>query len=355
MIKKMLRKATNRAKHYFGAIYLLVYLFFPLGKKIYIIGSPTYTNIGDSAILLAERGFVRKAGIHRNRIKEITFREYYQHRRVVRKGVSSHQLILGLGGGNMGNQWKREEKFRYDLLKDFPENQVIIFPQTIHFIDIPSREEDERKSQRAYDGRKGLTIIAREKQSEQIMKSMYPHTRVMLCPDIVLHGTMEDFGIKPGKRRGVLMCIRKDEEKKVNDSIWREIQDHLEGIGKKTKKIDMYSDGHVSKQNRKRRVETKMKDFANAELVITDRLHAMIFSAITSTPCIVFSNNNHKILGTYDWISYLPYIQYVETAKEAIHFVPELLNMQDCEYNNRPLMPYYEAVENHMLNLYGKA
>ena len=38
-------------------------------------------------------------------------------------------------------------------------------------------------------------------------------------------------------------------------------------------------------------------------LVITDRLHGMILSYITKTPCIVFNNNNRKIESTYNtWL-----------------------------------------------------
>jgi pyruvyl transferase EpsI len=44
------------------------------------------------------------------------------------------------------------------------------------------------------------------------------------------------------------------------------------------------------------------KAFSASELVVTDRLHGMVFSYITNTPCIVFPNNNHKIKGTYEWI-----------------------------------------------------
>ena len=44
----------------------------------------------------------------------------------------------------------------------------------------------------------------------------------------------------------------------------------------------------------------KFKDFQKSELVITDRLHGMIFCYITKTPCIVMPNNNHKILMTYE-------------------------------------------------------
>ena len=91
-------------------------------------------------------------------------------------------------------------------------------------------------------------------------------------------------------------------------------------------------------------IKEKMDDMRKSSLVITDRLHGMIFAVITGTPCIVFSNYNHKVKGTYEWISYLPYAKYVENGEEAIAWIPKLIKMQDCKYDNTPLLPYYDQL-----------
>ena len=87
-----------------------------------------------------------------------------------------------------------------------------------------------------------------------------------------------------------------------------------------------------------------MQEFADSELVITDRLHGMVFAALTGTPCIVFSNYNHKVKGTYDWISYLPYIKYVESLEEAKKCIPELIAMENTCYDSKPLQSYYNKL-----------
>ena len=47
--------------------------------------------------------------------------------------------------------------------------------------------------------------------------------------------------------------------------------------------------------------------------MITDRLHGMIFAAITGTPCVVLQNNNHKIKATYEsWLRPLKHIRLQE-------------------------------------------
>ena len=51
-------------------------------------------------------------------------------------------------------------------------------------------------------------------------------------------------------------------------------------------------------------------------MVITDRLHCMIFSAITSTPCIVIDNYTNKISGVYKWISNYNYLMLINGIQE---------------------------------------
>ena len=48
------------------------------------------------------------------------------------------------------------------------------------------------------------------------------------------------------------------------------------------------------KENREQLLKQKIEEFQSAELVITDRLHGMIFSVITGTPCIAFDNLMRK-------------------------------------------------------------
>ena len=52
---------------------------------------------------------------------------------------------------------------------------------------------------------------------------------------------------------------------------------------------------NIKKIQRNYVVYEQLKNFARHKLVVTDRLHGLIFSLITNTPCIVISAFNHKL------------------------------------------------------------
>ena len=130
----------------------------------------------------------------------------------------------------------------------------------------------------------------------------------------------------------------------MDDSARQKIAEELEKQGLACRFSDTHSETDVTKETRRDMIRSKMQEFAGAQIVVTDRLHGMVFSAVTGTPCIAFSNYNYKVKGTYQWIKYLPYIKYAETAEEAISYIPQLLNMDGCRFDNAPLQPYYEKL-----------
>lgn len=317
------------------------YLASSSGKKCYLLGTPAHTNLGDSAIVLAELAYIKQFGID---VREITTKELKRFRKVIAKSIKRTDMLLWHGGGNMGDQWFGEETMRREVMAAFPENPLIIFPQTIHYSDTKNGRQEAENGKVFYNGRKGLVIAARERKSEEIMLRTYPKTEILLTPDIVLSATKETFGTQAQQRSGVLLCMRSDPERAMTDEMRKAIEEMLQKEGTPFRYMDMYSDAPIHKQNRAEAVREKMEELASAELVITDRLHGMVFCALAGTPCIVFGNYNHKVYGTYEWIQYLPYICYVETTEEAEALLPEMLKMGGQTFDNSPLLPCFEKL-----------
>lgn len=323
---------------------MAIYLLFPVGKKVIIPGTPEHRNLGDSAIVIAERKFFERYGIPTNRIKEITFSEYRRHRNLIRWLTRKNVIIAQLGGGNMGDQWLEEEKLHRELLIDFPENNQIIFPQTIFYTSTVFGESERLRSVEYYNARKKLILFSREKRSFKIMKSLYPETPIFLAPDIVLSVTKDIFEIREQQRNEVLLCLRNDVERSMTQAEQDQVKKYLKLHNYCYVETDMYSDCPITKDNRAVCVNRKMNEFASVKIVITDRLHGMIFSAITGTPCIAFGNYNYKVEGTYEWIKYLGYIRFVDTVDEMEKIFPELILLENCDYDNTPLLPYFEKI-----------
>ncbi len=313
----------------------------PRGKKVYLIGTPTHENLGDSAIVLAQTAFLKQCGLKAEQIHEITDIAYHRDWNHIRKWIPKDGLIAHLGGGHMGNQWPEEELLHRRQVQAFPKNPAVIFPQTLYYLPDEAGKRAAEESIPVYNGKPNLTLAAREKTSYETMKRLYPDTKILLVPDIVLSSSMQAFGAQPQKRQGAILCFRNDLEKAMGEETQGQIKNLLNRRGLAYRMTDMYADQTVTVENRAALVRQKLEELASAELVITDRLHGMVFCAITGTPCMVFRNNNPKVRGTYEWISYLPYIRYVQSLEEVENALPELLAVQNGAFHNQPLQQYY--------------
>lgn len=322
----------------------LKYLQAPKGIMAIILGTPAHKNIGDSAIVVAQMRFLERCGFDQNRIKEVSVAEYNCYADIINTALEEQRCVFWHGGGNMGDIWPCEEQFRQRVLNRIPNLPVVIFPQTIDYRDESEGNVLLSKSFQIYNNRKHLTLIAREKQSFNTMQQMYPNAKILLTPDIVLSANATDFGLVKENRNCILLCMRSDIERSMSDEMRYEVEQLAKKCEIPVKYTDMYADCTVTKKNRTECIRRKMQEFAGAKLIITDRLHGMVFAAITETPCIAFSNTNHKVRGTYEWIQYLPYIRYAESVEDVKQFLPELLSMENCKYDNTPLMPYFDQI-----------
>ena len=153
-------------------------------KKIYVINTPLHTNIGDSAIAYAQNLFLQKNIGDDYKIVEVTSGEWARFRKVLGCIIRKKDIIMQHGGGNMGVTWLNEELIRRSIIEQFPNNKMIIFPQTIYYGDSEEGKKEFENSKKIYNNNKDLNLIAREKVSYKIMKKEYPNCDVILIPDI---------------------------------------------------------------------------------------------------------------------------------------------------------------------------
>ncbi len=325
-------------------VYLKSSLALIFMKKVYVLGSPEHTNLGDAAIVIAQKRFIEQNGSFSGNIVEISLERYNDFCKLPLKFIHKGSVITLVGGGNMGDVWFYDEDIRRKIITDFPKNKKIIFPQTCYYSDTEKGHAEKLKSVEIYNQAKNLTIVAREQKSFDTVKSLYPNADILLVPDIVLSTSAEDFNAEKKQRNNILLCMRNDKEKLLEDKKTESIKEFLSKNGFGYAQTDTHSDIWCYADRRGQLVKQKLEEFLGARLVITDRLHGMIFAAITGTPCIALSNYNHKISGTYEFIKYLPYVRFVKTEEEIKAAFYELISMENCQYDNTPLLPYYEKL-----------
>ncbi|MED4224251.1 polysaccharide pyruvyl transferase family protein [Neobacillus cucumis] len=276
-------------------------------RKFFVMQTPTHGNLGDQAIAFAQQKFIEDNFPNYEYI-EVPFEDVINDTNEIKKALESNDIIGIHGGGNMGDLYLGEEYLRRYIIKTFKDTKIISFPQTFSFSNSSIGLRELKKSIDVYKQHPNLLIVARETQSYEAMKRYFGEDKVILTPDIVL-SIDESLDLK---REGILTCFRNDKEKVINHSHRENL---LEALKKKFGKLtvsDTFVQRKIYPDQRNKELKEIWDRFRSSELVITDRLHGMIFAVITNTPCIVFKNSNHKIECTYfDWLKSDEKIQFL--------------------------------------------
>lgn len=302
-------------------------------KKLIIMGIPHHGNIGDNAIAIAEEKLVEKIF---SQYKLYKMQEKYLDICVnkVKKIINNDDIILLHGGGNIGDTYERPEKGRREVIKTFPNNKIIIFPQTAYFSDTEKGKKELEISKEIYNAHKNLIIMAREEKSYQFMKKHFYNNKIYLTPDIVM--TLNKSLNK--NREGALLLFRTDKEKTLEDKKIEKIKEIVKNEFGKYIMSDMNLGSGIVNIGGKKREEVlnnKFEQFQSTKIAITDRLHGMIFAAITETPCVVFGNFNHKISESYKWLENLEYIQFCDNIEELEQAIEKVTKVKNKKYDNK--------------------
>lgn len=291
---------------------------------VVMLATPTHGNLGDQAIVYAERELLMEF-FPNKKIVEVPNSIYTKYTDIVARYISKQDIIVIDGGGNLGTLWSMEDDKITGIITRFSENKIVVFPQTCFYdrsTDSTTRLERNRK---AYEAASDLTIMLRDEASYRFVCENFPKVKGVYLPDIVLSLYPK---IEQNAREGVLLCFRQDCEKVVDDAVCDTIKKMLADANISVRDTSTLVPYGVSRKNRETELFKKWREFASSELVITDRLHAMIFAAITNTPCIAVDNKSKKVGGVYEWIKELPYIQYLESAEDISGTMLKMLNRE---------------------------
>ena len=322
-------------------LYVLIFsLFGRKQNKLFLIGTPIHGNLGDQAIALSICDYLKQRHIFYIEINGSVYRKFTW---VLNKLIKKTDAICICGGGFLGSLWTEEDDMVTSIIEKFQENKIIIAPQSIFFDKNDSVRIE--KTKKVYCSHKNLNLFVREKNSFVLCKKLFKGTNIHLVPDMVF--LLKDFCkqsfVRPDKK--ILLCFRSDKEHILDDKVELSIKNKIIEMGFEYDVFSTVVPYVISSFSRKKEIQKILKKVSSAKLIITDRLHAMLFSYITETPCYVFDNASHKISGVHEWIKDCVYIKYCESFDEStISFDLPSGKSKDFSEEFKPLFEKLEMV-----------
>lgn len=324
-------------------------------KKVVITLAGFYQNLGDMALTYAQKRIIETV-LPDYDVLLFPSADTYGRMKALKRVVGPEDIITTIGGGNMDDVYPSLENARRFVVRSFPHHPIVSFPQTMAFSNTPSGRRALRRSARTYRSHPRLVVFAREPRTLELMQSGLPGTRVECTPDTVLSLKNE---VPPRSRAGLMLSIRNDKEVLLTSDDRLRI---MEVAKSKTEDVLVRDTVDVALEDcQQGTFEETLEDFwrllSSRRVVVTDRLHGMIFCVITQTPVVVLSNSNHKIKKTYEtWLQGYPYVRYLDSFDEASlsQAIDDLWNLSPAKITVPDLSAQYEPLYQALLAAAGR-
>lgn len=314
-------------------------------RAVWIIGLPEYNNLGDIAIGYSIIKYVENIFREKRDIFLVTENECLLYWNKINSEIKDDDIILLQGGGNITDLYPDQQKLREKVLKNCKNNKIIIMPQTVYFSNTKLGQKEKDKTYKLFKECKKLILTCREKYTFNWVKENFKGVNRILTPDIV-------FSLKfleKYDRKGILLCIRNDKESSWGMEYLPQIKEKCLLKNKKVEVTDTVIGKNVTLNEYQKMLEVKFKKIASSELMITDRLHGVIFAAITKTPCIAIDNFNYKIRGMCEWLKEFKNIKYVQNYEELEKIIENIdLREKTKESDLENLRNKFEILEERL-------
>lgn len=327
-------KEYNRNKCYaIGAIKKLLEVDITQ-KRIWYFCVPTHSNLGDQAQACCIEKYFRKFFSD-----HIVFKlsnnafDFYEEKilMILKEKIKETDLIFFQSGYTFTGIHPYENMHR-KIVENFPYNKIVFLPQTVKF----KNQKILENVQNFYGKYDNIYFFARDKISYDIYKSIFPEHRNVHCfPDIVTT-EIGNYDFNNNERNGILLCVRNDVEKLYS---FQEISLFKEKL-QKIAKVSLSDTNSETKENSLKeywkKIEETIDDYAQYQVIITDRYHGTIFALIANTPVIILKTTDHKVVTGADWFEgvYEDYVYVVNDLEEASQVAKQIVT--GFEYRKLP-------------------
>ena len=275
-------------------------------RPIHYVDIPVHGNIGDLLIMLGTLAFFDRHGLDP---KFCASAFAYKT-----EWIEPGDVVVFHGGGNFGDLYSEYgmQPLREHVVATYPNNRVIVLPQTIHF----SSEQEKQRSACVFRSHPDVHICVRDQASYEIARAFTDH--VYLMPDMA-HQLYPLAGNPAASAAGSLLISRVDGEKKTQHDPAGlgavAVTDWPQLVGTRERRIERFryamrmmhksGTGWLGNKMLSRLwadYANKLKDsavglFSSHELIITDRLHGHILACLMDKPSLVLDNSYGKNSG----------------------------------------------------------
>jgi exopolysaccharide biosynthesis predicted pyruvyltransferase EpsI len=234
--------------------------------------------------------------------------------------------------------------FILDVVRIFFDIPITILPQTVNI----KQDWMQQIIGREFDLHKSLTLMCRDNVSFENAKKLFNNVHLKLVPDVVtsLIGN-KDFQERNAKKEGIMFCLRNDLERHYSEE---EIQVLIHRFSsQRIGRIDTTI--KASKWSWERHREKLMKniisEISTYRVVITDRYHGTILSAIANTPVVVINSADHKLSSGVNWFRENGFntVLYASNLQEAFVMAMHFLDSREIVCNSTCFNDKYWSVE----------
>ena len=285
-----------------------------------LLDVPYYTNIGDTLIWEGTKHFLKDIPhkcLYTASVETYKFRPLPQD-----------TVILMQGGGNFGDIWRRHQDLRLEIIKAYPNNKIIILPQTVFYKDHAVFQEDAK----IFNSHKNLHICARDTVSLEYLQQSLT-CNLLLVPDMAFCITdklLKKYSKKEGDR--ALFLKRNDtefceydfgahitEESAMLDTCdWPTMDrnykttDFMYKLMRKKRTPERLPDIYANRIFRPFLIKKGIEFVSQYKKVYTTRLHVAILSLLLGKEIVFFDNSYGKNSSFFDtWLSGVDNITFI--------------------------------------------
>lgn len=311
----------------------------PAGSTCALLGFPTSSNVGDSAIWLGQRVHLARRGVTVAYVSDVATYAPGELRRRLPRGP-----ILLSGGGNLGDMWPEHQRFRETVIRDFPDYPIVQLPQTIHFQESTGLD----RVRRILEEHPAFTLLLRDHESLALARRAL-EVPSALCPDMAF--ALGPLARPSAARRPVLWLAREDLEARGETALDFSGDvvriDWLDGEAHGVRRLAKGLRRRLARRTRSlpalaRRLagirEGAAEDhlrrgcalLSSGRAVITDRLHGHVLSLLLGIPHVLLDTRHGKTRAFYEtWTRESSLACFAESDGDALRLARALADAAD--------------------------